>query len=342
MNAQTIVAGLIVVALSCGQAWAWGYEGHEVVGSIADQMLHDHAKKEVHNNLGFELRVAAPWPDCVRSVVKHADGSFEYAPSKQEYRIPCTSFEGPTEKARMEDYVSRNWNVCVYQGGKAGCEDSYHFADVAIQHDDYKRGYVGTGDHDIVSAINASISKLKDLSVPAPFMIRDKKEALFLLAHFVGDLHQPLHVGAIYLDPNGKIVNPDDGGSLDPATETRGGNSIFEKVDNSCKGNNLHTDWDAIPKSLGTSADEAMLTRANGVPKTPGPVEGFAAAWAGDTVIAAHSAFAGLTFTGACKGHWLVHFANRQKYVGDEKKLKLEQLAKGGARLAELLNNIWP
>ena len=35
-----------------------------------------------------------------------------------------------------------------------------------------------------------------------------KPVALILLAHYVGDIHQPLHVGAEYFD-NGKFANPD-------------------------------------------------------------------------------------------------------------------------------------
>lgn len=228
MHVRIIAVLLFAVTFPWGQAFAWGYEGHEVVGSLADQMLTDHAKQEVRMNLGFELRVAAPWPDCVRSVVKHANGTFEYAPSKPEYRISCTSFETPQEQPRMEDYVRRNWDACVYLNSKAGCEDSYHFADVAIQHDHYERSYAGTNSHDIVSAINAAIAVLKDRPAPSPFSIRDKKEALFLLAHFVGDLHQPLHVGAIYLDRNGATVNPDIGPTSDQPTR-RGAATLFLK-----------------------------------------------------------------------------------------------------------------
>ena len=52
-----------------------------------------------------------------------------------------------------------------------------------------------------ISAINAAIRVLQDRpKATAPLSITDKKEALFLLAHFVGDIHQPLHVGAVYLD----------------------------------------------------------------------------------------------------------------------------------------------
>src|SRR5262249_46797677 len=148
----------------------------------------------------------------------------KYTPGKAEYRIPCTSFETPVEAARMEDYVARNWSNCAYQAGH-GCDESYHFTDVAIQHCDYSRNYTGTSNHDVVGAINAAIAVLQVRPAPMPFSIRDKKEALFLLAHFVGDLHQPLHVGAIYLDRDGQPVNPDLRG-LDPATETAGGNFI--------------------------------------------------------------------------------------------------------------------
>jgi hypothetical protein len=71
-------------------------------------------------------------------------------------------------------------------------------------------------------------------------------------------------------------------------------------------------------------------------------MENFAVAWATDSILASHSAFQGVTFTGACKGHWLVRFASRKAYLKNENKVKQEQLAKGGARLAQLLNTIWP
>jgi hypothetical protein len=277
----------------------------------------------------------------VRSVVRRANNSFEYAPSKPEYRIPCAAFETPEETARMEDYVSRNWSNCVYAGDR-GCHEAYHFTDVAIQHDRYDRAYAGTNDHDVVSAINAAIKALKGQPVPEPFSIRDRKEALLLLAHFVGDLHQPLHVGAIYLDPKGKPADLDNGRPLDDSTQTRGGNLIFANVNRQCEGRNLHADWDAIPKSYGTSASPTMVRKARAVRPTIGPVETFAAGWASDTVLASHIAFKGLTFTPACDGHWLAHFSNRAKYLKTENALKQRQLAKAGARLAQLLNVIWP
>jgi hypothetical protein len=334
MKVRIFVAVVAALVALSDRASAWAYQGHEVTGSVADQLLGDNARQQVADILGFELRVAGPWADCVRSVARLSDGTFKYAPSKPEYRIPCKAFETPAEIARMEDYVSRNWVNCVYEKDH-GCDEAYHFADVAIQHDNYSRGYAGTGDHDVVSAINAAIMVLRGQPAPPPFSIRDRKEALFLLAHFVGDLHQPLHVGAVYLDRNGQPVNPDQGG-LDPATQTEGGNLILDQD------NNFHTEWDAIPADLGESAGPDLVRKAQAVAPTAGPVETLAAIWASDTVMASHSAFAGLTFTGADHGRWAVQFPDRAAYWNSQDDLKRDQMAKGGARLAQLLNGIWP
>jgi hypothetical protein len=36
-----------------------------------------------------------------------------------------------------------------------------------------------------------------------------KPVALILLAHYVADIHQPLHVGAAYFDAQGRATDPD-------------------------------------------------------------------------------------------------------------------------------------
>jgi hypothetical protein len=310
------------------------------VGAIADQLLQGtNAQQQVAQILGFPLKVAGPWADCVRGVVHDPNGTFVYAPDPHhpEYRVPCTSFETATETPRMEDYAKRNWVNCTYLPGRP-CHEGYHFVDVAIQHDRYDTSYVGTNTHDLVHVINAAVAVLKGTPAPPPFSIKDKKEALLLLAHFVGDLHQPLHVGAVYLDPNGKVVNPDTPPGLDPKTETSGGNKISDGHEN------FHSEWDAIPTSL--QADSVMVQKAKAVAPTPGPIEQWAASWAGDTIVAgSHPAFAGLTFEAEAQGHWAIYFKNaqqRQDYLDEETKLKRDQIAKGGARLAELLKAIWP
>jgi len=318
------------------QALAWGVDGHEVVGSIADQLLTGHpAKAKVASILGFELRVAAPWLDCIRSVVRHTDGTFEYTPNPHFHSPSCNPFETASEKARMEDYARRNWLTCVYKPGH-GCHETYHFADVPVQEDHYDRAFAGTSKHDIVSAINAAIAILRNQRPIPPFSIKDQKEALFLLAHLLGDLHQPLHVGAVYLDSRGRRINPDDGSPLDPATETAGGNFLFDGSER------LHSEWDDIPNALGSSANAAMMAAAAAVPGSSGQVGGWPTAWSSETIVASHAAFAGLTFTGHGHENWAVHFMDRPAYKTMQDRMQREQLAKAGARLAELLKAILP
>lgn len=336
-----------IFALNCllyvffpASALAWGYQGHRVVGSIADQLLNANARRQVAAILGFELRIAGPWADCVKSVVRNND-TFTYKedPTHPEYEIPCTSFRTEGEQRRMEDYVRRNWDQCVYpaHGAPRGCHNTYHFDDVAVERDRFDRGYMGTNDHDLVAAITAAIAVLQDKPSPAPFSIADKKEALFLLAHFLGDLHQPLHVGAVYLDTNGDLVDPDATHHVNPATDTVGGNNIQDQDQH----RNLHFEWDQIADDLGEAATSKLLEAARAQPASQGGVGDWPAAWASDTIIVAHKAFKGLTFIQTSHQHWDVTFDDRNTYLASKDEIQRQQLAKAGARLAELLNVIW-
>src|ERR1700757_4447815 len=255
----------IVVLLVCAfwllnpiKASAWDFQGHRVVGSIADQMLTDNARTQVQQILNegappdpkkdLTLRLAGPWADCVRSV-KNNNGNFEYVvdPDHLEYEVPCIPFRSKAERERMEDYAKRNWTNCQ-NPPSLGCHTDYHFDDVDIERGGYDRSYQGTNDHDLVAATGAAIAVLKGKPAPAPFSIKDKKEALLMLAHFVGDLHQPLHVGVVYLDENGKLVNPDIAHAVRPGTATLGGNAIKDQ------NLDLHTQWDKIPLDIGDAA----------------------------------------------------------------------------------------
>ena len=50
-------SGLLVA----GPCLAWGPEGHELVGQIADELLNAHAKAQVKQYLGYDLKTAAPF-----------------------------------------------------------------------------------------------------------------------------------------------------------------------------------------------------------------------------------------------------------------------------------------
>jgi S1/P1 Nuclease len=326
-------------------ASAWEHDGHQLVGSIADQLLVGHpAKEQVETILGFDLRQAATWPDCARSIKPQKDGSFRfvYDPEHPDYTAPCPPFLLGAELPRLEDYVARNWNNCAYEEGepneKKGCHETYHFADVPIQRNRYQLGDPGANEHDIVQAINAAIAVLKGEFPRPPFSIRDKKEALFLLAHFVGDLHQPLHVGGVYLDSNGNLVDPATPADVKKDQATFGGNALSDKIGRV----SLHVIWDDTPKELGTRANAARVTEARAVPPTSGDISGWAAAWATESLVASKAAFAELSFEKKGPRGWDIIFKDRTAYLATVGKVQRERIARAGARLAELLKTVWP
>ena len=140
----------------------------------------------------------------------------------------------------------------------------------------------------------------------------------------------------MYLDANGGLVDPDAVHQIDPATETTGGNNIQEQH------TNFHFEWDEIPADLGEAATPELLLAARSQPPTQGRIEDWPAQWASDTVLVSHAAFAGATFKQTSPKHWTVTFDDRGAYLASQDTIKRQQLAKAGARLAELLNAIWP
>jgi len=361
-----VVLGCLANLLAPISASAWGYQGHEVVGSIADRLLKPGARAQVRLILNgadlhdpnsppdlvvrreLTLQKAAPWADCVKSVVRHDDGKFHYEvdPNHLEYEVPCVSFNSAEERARMEDYARRNWDNCSYapppDGIQRGCHNTFHFDDVAIQRSYFDRNEHGTNPHDLVAAIEAAIAVLagKSPSSSFAFSFRDKKEALLLLSHFVGDLHQPLHVGSVYLDAEGRLVDPDTAHWTDPTMETAGGNLIQDE------NLSLHREWDDIPTDIGEASTRELLAAAQAVAASSGPIDGWPKAWATDTLHVAQTAFKDLKFSPVSPPSpfykWTVKFDDHLSYLRLMDETKRQQLAKGGARLAEILNAIWP
>jgi S1/P1 Nuclease len=326
---------LVLAAMTFAKpGWSWDPHGHALVGSVADQLLTENARKQVRDILGFSLQSAAKWPDCVRSVERKPDGSFHYN-RNTPYQAPCDDFMAPAEVARMEDYARRNWDNCAHRPGH-GCHEAYHFADVPIQRGAYSRSFFGTNDHDVVSALTAAIDVLEGKKPPTTFSIKDKKEALFLLAHFAGDIHQPLHVGSVYLDANGSLVDPSATMVGVEQTETQGGNLIL------LEGKNLHGDWDEVPETWTIEAMPGLLSSAKGVPATTVQTGILPALWGSETVRLAGDAFRDLKFGPKHGTRWTAVPTNAATYKAEQDRLKKEQIAKAGARLAAVLNTIWP
>ncbi len=343
MRKLVLLAVSVLALVALGRpatAMAYGAQGHEVVGAIADKLLRPAARARVRALLGMPLRAASTWADCVKDVMPVAGQGMRYNPVPR-FRAACRRFDTPAGRARMQAYVARNWDRCAADSHGQACHKTYHYTDVAIQHDHYDRAHAGTSDHDIVAAMAAAIEVLQGRPAPGPVAIQDPTEALLLLAHLVGDVHQPLHVGSVYLDDEGRLVDPGpSGGPIDRHIDTRGGNAIED-------GNtNLHAQWDVIPRSIDPAVSPAAMLRfARAIPPTPGPVAQWPARWASSTMLVAREAFAGLSFTrvGASRpGNWVVTLHDRPAYEATRATLQHRQLTLAGARLAQVLNALWP
>ncbi len=328
---QSFLFCLLSIFITFSQASAWGPDGHHTVGAIADQLLiGTHAADEVQAILGnVTLQDAAVWADCAKGI----DPKKNYAYTSEGRYPECEIFETPEEEAAMADFVRRNDTNCNPQPDGKACHNEYHYTDVAIQHDHYDRNYVGTRNDDIVAAIIAATHVLKGDPSPAPFNFKDKREALLLLTHYVGDIHQPLHVGALYLDANGHRVNPDSG-TYKPETDTHGGNSLM------ISSRNMHSKWDAVPALLRPSHVDDFIDDAEAVPVTVGQIYDWPANWATETIGAAKKAFIGLKFSSKTNSTWVATLP--PKYSSKMNGIKKTQIIRAGAHLAQLFEAIWP
>jgi hypothetical protein len=185
-------------AFVTGNALAWGNDGHRIVGSIADQLIKgSNAEKQVRALLmpGESLEKVANWMDCVKG-----------------------TYCGP-QTQEMMDYTAANPK-----------HSEYHYTDVPFQLDEYHDHGVGTDEHDIVQSLRQAVWVLqgKDGAAVNPHHFT-KRQALLLLTHLAGDVHQPLHVGAAYVSKEGMFVIPAKQEQIDGLNvfNAQGGNNLL-------------------------------------------------------------------------------------------------------------------
>ncbi|CDG85034.1 S1/P1 nuclease [Janthinobacterium agaricidamnosum] len=185
-------------AFAAGNVMAWGNDGHRVVAAIADQLIKgSNAQKQVAALLlpGESLEKIANWPDCVKG-----------------------TYCGP-QTDEMIAYVVAN-----PQHGE------YHYTDIPFQDTHYHDGAAGSAADDIVQTLKQAISVLqgKDEAASNPHHF-SKRQALILITHMTGDIHQPLHVGAAYVSKDGRFVVPLSKAQIDDVVifNARGGNNLL-------------------------------------------------------------------------------------------------------------------
>lgn len=234
---KRMILALFLISLVSVNGLAYGDRGHRLVGAIADTRLaQDPATQQKVRQLlgGLTLEQAAILPDTIRS-----------------FRCGATP-SGNQINRQLQAFVNAN---CTERPRHT----DFHFTDVPVFEDEeYGAGHVGREDFDIVHMIPMCIQVLKG-EVPEN---NDKKItkaiAVILLAHYLGDIHQPLHVGAQFFNLQGLAFQPEEENG---AFADLGGNRLtlftFQKKKLTQAGRNLHSYWD------GQTVDNAFGQQTN-------------------------------------------------------------------------------
>ena len=266
----------------------YGALGHETVGAIADMKLAGTPTGAQVTKLldGMTLSRASVLADEIKGWDKLKSGQpksvvLKDHPQLQEQLVAFWEANPPTKA----------------KGSDAPTHKEFHYTDVpAVDGSTYVKGKLGTEPYDIVQMIPFCVRVLSGAEPETNDRKITKPIALILLAHYVGDIHQPLHVGNAYFSSAGNLVNPSNGGKSFPDHGGNGFNIILADEKNSksnakgdsksgakssgkksskSKGNNLHSFWDteaveealkqidtkieSQPKHKGKATDEEVI-----------------------------------------------------------------------------------
>lgn len=331
----------IISVSTASAALGWGDDGHQTVGKIASLSIKPRTAQKIAEILqpGETLASISTWADTVKERMGKTDPD-------------------PDTNAFLQDVVHNEKNR------------EWHYDDLPLDCKNYQTCTGFTPDNDIVHMLNVCIRTLQ--GHPDPNHPLTKRNALRLLVHFLGDIHQPLHVGCGFIDVNG----PDHTILIvrDPAVIRRknlpsdkGGNDLV--IDNDRK--NLHSFWDftlvtslmnlvgqeITSDTLGTFLQQNVKPKAGWKPR--GLIRSWAAQWATDSLVQSRDHTYGSvkivgqrTIPVLSRGQPVVRdgqpvmqtvfdIRRAPNYETVNRELVRQQLAKGGYRLAKLLDAIY-
>ena len=242
----------LICVLALGSAFisidvmAWGNDGHRVVGAMADQLIQgSHAQKQVEALLlpGESLEKIANWADCVKGTYcgPQTPEMIAYVtanPKHGEYHYTDIPFQvahyhdGAVGSADDDIVQTLKQAIAVLQG-KA--DDSFPHLQCAHKLASLCRS---AGQWHAIEIPSSAPSPLPPAGEGESSSLREfhvnphhftQRQALLLIVHLVGDIHQPLHVGAAYVGKNGQFVVPETAAQIDGLTifDARGGNNFL-------------------------------------------------------------------------------------------------------------------
>jgi hypothetical protein len=297
---------------------AWDAEGHAAVGMVAMRNLTPEARRQVTAILGSDdLASIASWMDQVRAAYFHQG-----------------PLGGDPEALRFNAEFPKN--------------GEWHYVDLPLGIDAYRLDGPYSRPDDVVHMVEAAVTVLEgggDRRIT-------RREALCMLVHFVGDQHQPMHIanGFFAVGADGSVRLVTDPVAARDLPDDKGGNADFYGPG---KYDELHAYWDTnlVQKVAGTKEAAqlapvlARLADDKGAGwKSAGDYHHWAEGWATESLVAARTAYAGITFGAEVPGKGgdikSIKITLPADYDATCTPLAEERLAKAGYHLAAILNAI--
>ena len=313
-NLILVISGLMLTA---AQAFSWSAPGHQAIAIAAMQMLKGTPIEAKINSIldGESPADVAIWLDQVRENVKFPDESQNDEAAEFRHDFPHNA----------------EWHFCNFVVGST----SYSFTSKYASNDD------------VVHALEQAIAVLEGESSKM-----SKQQALRVVFHLAGDIHQPLHciTGFYDLSDMKHPVLLTDVEDPKTAVQDRGGNQLYYT-----KSQELHALWDLklpqmISADINTLASDINPGSLNSEAATSGNYHHWAETWASESMTAANEAYSKIqSFNSAeyvpdprhhGKQMLKISVTLAPSYNSHEEQSAKDQLSKAAVRLAQLLSVI--
>jgi hypothetical protein len=311
----------------------WGISRHQAIAGAAEQLLMEptaSAVAAILNPLGESLADMAGWADRIKRRRPRPD-------------------DDPDTRAFLEDH--RN-----------DTQPTWHYVNLPVDAEGYDRGLYPsfTRDTDVVQMLAASILVLRGQSQRFT-----RANALRLVTHLAGDVHQPVHVGCGYVDESAatpRLVR--DPARAEGLESDRGGNRILLPI--GANGTSLHGYWDSrLGGGAGLDGGAALVDESPalkrrfiaklsamidvdhasaghaGFTALNGPLEQWPVTWATTSLGLSREAYNGLAIARRRGVNYEVTWTGREDYDTRCKPIVMSQLKEAAQNLARLLTAIF-